>query len=327
MNNTELIGSYIDWAVTRKGNQPLTMYQYKLKLEDLASWIAPASLMEIGGEVLDQWVRREVRNKPNSASTQAKDVTICKGFFDFLMRKGLRRDDPTIDLLAPKIRNKQPRPVSDEIWQAWYAYPHTDPDALLYMGLGYLIGLRRAEITRLTCSHVNPRTLVISNLVRKGGGDDALHPRDMVAVVAQGLPHLLPDDGERWLQLLAHRVRRGSGPLFAWADSQRVDLRKPENVLGDDTLDPQWVYRRINRWARESRLEKWKPHDLRHSCATNLLRCDVPVPLVSRLMDHADIGVTLTRYAKVSGSELRRFVQNQGGQNITPISRFGRQTA
>lgn len=305
MDDRALIDAYVEWAITRKGNERLTMYQYALKLHDFVRFIAPTSVLVADAELVDRWAQR----RPLAASTRAKDKTILSGFFAWLIRRGYCKVDPTVELVAPKIRNQNPRPISDELWSAWYGARHRDDDVLLYMGLGYLAGLRRAEITRLTGEMVNGRSLVISGLRRKGGGDDVIAVRDLVEVVALGLPALLPDGGERFLSALAARARTRS-VLFEWGASQRPEWRKPENVLAPGQVDQQWVYRRIARWARETRLEKWKPHDLRHSFVTNLLRCDVPLALVSRLANHSSFDVT-SRYAKLGGSELRQFVRRQ----------------
>ena len=40
-------------------------------------------------------------------------------------------------------------------------------------------------------------------------------------------------------------------------------------------------------------------HDLRHSAATLLLSKSVPVKVVSEMLNHADVGITLSIYAHV----------------------------
>lgn len=307
MENQQAIDQYIEWLVERKGASSIYGYQSKLKLEDLARWISPVPLLAAEGWLVEDWMHRpnKAGNK-NAPATMNKDLCVAKGFYGYWQRKGLVRSDPTGELLAPKIRNKNPRPISDELWRDWYDAPHADDDALLFTGLGYLCGLRRAEILRVTGDMVAPRTLQISGLRRKGGGEDVLAPRDLVEVVALGLPHLLPDRGLKFLELLAARARRTDGLVFDWRARARPELRRHE--LPSDENDPQWVYKRIKRWARASYLDAYKPHDLRHSFVTNLLRADVPLALVSRLANHSDFATT-SRYARIGGSELRQLVR------------------
>lgn len=321
MDNQQAIDGYVEWLADRKGTSAIYAYQSKLKLEDLARFVAPVPLLDLDGPQIEDWIHRvNRRGEKNAAATMNKDLCVARQFFGHWQRRGLIAVDPTVNLLAPKIRNKNPRPIADELWQAWYNAHHVDQDALLFTGLGYLCGLRRAEILRVRGNMITPRSLVISGLERKGGGEDTLAPQDLVEVIAQGLPHLLPDQGKRFLALLGERARRSDGLLFDWTDAARPELRK--HALPDEENDPQWIYKRIKRWARQARIETYKPHDLRHSFVTNLLRCDMPLPLVSRLSAHSDFAVT-SRYAKIGGSELRQFVRSRRVVEPTLHSRHG----
>jgi integrase len=177
-------------------------------------------------------------------------------------------------------------------------------DALLFVGCGYLLGLRRAEILRLHADHVTPRSLQIGGLERKGGGKDALDVPSLVEVVAVKLPHLLPDQGERWLDLFARRVRRG-GPVFDWYRGSYREARRYTITEGEN--DPQWCYRRIDRWARELGLPTYRPHDLRHGFCTNMLKAGLSLVVVSRLAAHSSVQTTM-RYIATSSSDLRDFL-------------------
>jgi integrase len=47
------------------------------------------------------------------------------------------------------------------------------------------------------------------------------------------------------------------------------------------------------------------PHKLRHSFASIMLANDVPLPMVSELMNHADVGITMKRYGHLEHSKKR----------------------
>ena len=131
---------------------------------------------------------------------------------------------------------------------------------------------------------------------------------NLVGVVADCLPHLLPDQGQRFLDVMRHATKRG-GLLIDW---------RHKSKLGIDVNDPQWAYREITRWNRSAKItERWTPHQLRHGFVTNLLRAGMPIALVSRLANHSDITTTM-RYAKLGGSDLREWramQQPQQSQN------------
>lgn len=46
-------------------------------------------------------------------------------------------------------------------------------------------------------------------------------------------------------------------------------------------------------------------HDCRRTCATRLIRADVPLPTVQKMMGHADIKTTLEHYNWVSDDDMR----------------------
>ena len=54
-------------------------------------------------------------------------------------------------------------------------------------------------------------------------------------------------------------------------------------------------------------------HSLRHSCAVRLLENGVPIEVVSKVLDHADISTTANVYAKVSKSLIKQSVKNLWG--------------
>lgn len=48
-----------------------------------------------------------------------------------------------------------------------------------------------------------------------------------------------------------------------------------------------------------------KPHDLRHTAATLMLRRKVPVEVVSKILGHARVSITLDIYRHVMDNETR----------------------
>lgn len=51
-------------------------------------------------------------------------------------------------------------------------------------------------------------------------------------------------------------------------------------------------------------------HSLRHSCATKLLENGVPIEVVSKVLDHSDISVTMNVYGKITKKCIREAVKN-----------------
>jgi integrase len=184
-----------------------------------------------------------------------------------------------MSLFTPTVRNVNPNPIKDHVWcKLWTPWRLTD-QALLMLGLGAACGLRRGEMAGLRGEQINGDMIV--SFVRKGGGEASLPWRSMLEIQAEGLPNLFSEH-ERFGNVMASL--------------------KPGPVLG--FTDPSEVNKLLGKIARRRQLEQHvHPHMLRHTAATNLLRCDVPVHLVSTLMNHGSITTTM-RYVASGQDQL-----------------------
>jgi len=64
-------------------------------------------------------------------------------------------------------------------------------------------------------------------------------------------------------------------------------------------VHPHAVYKRFVRICRRADLPRIAFHDLRHTCATLLREAGVNVEVVSAMLGHSDIRVTLAVYSHV----------------------------
>lgn len=324
MADRRAIEDFVSWQIQRRGLTPGYAYQCRQKLLSLAAWIGPLGWGELDEALLEQWAWRPRRSgQVGAASTIEKDLVVVSSFYAWLQRRGLAHANPSVEVTHPKVHNAHPSPITDETWRAWYVTPkYIEDDSILFMGLAYLCGLRLAEVLRLSSDHFLTSGQIVGLRV-KGGREETQDVQALVQVVANGLPNLLPDRGDRFLSLLWRRVNAG-GLIFDWTASARSDRR---HELPDGENDPQWIYKRIRKWQRTANprpMMVWRAHKLRHGFVTNLLRCGVPLPLVSVLACHSTPTVTM-RYAKLGSQDLRQFVANQqrgdgwSGNRFSPI--------
>jgi len=224
--------------------------------------------------------QRRGRGGTGSTATQRREITSIRLFYGWALARGHIEANPIALALAPTVHNIQPKPVPDRVWlRAWNA---DMPNGLrTAVGLGYFCGLRRAEIVALDVTQLTDRRIV--GFVRKGGGEDTLQWRTMVEVYEQHLPLL---GAERFLEAIAQSRRVGGKYLTPYRD-------------------PDWM----NRSMRTAGMP-FTPHMLRHSCATNLIRADVPLPIVSRMLNHSSVDITM-RYVKAGGDELKAWLTNR----------------
>jgi site-specific recombinase XerD len=136
------------------------------------------------------------------------------------------------------------------------------------LALLYGCGLRRAELARTRLADLD---LAKESLRVIGKGR-----RDRLVAVVGGVHEAL----ERWVMLRGRRP----GPLFL------ATLRN--GALGLNPLSVGSIRHLCQRRAAAGDLEPFSPHDLRRSCATELLEHDVDLATVSRVLGHADLRTT-----------------------------------
>ncbi len=172
------------------------------------------------------------------------------------------------------------------------------------LGLGYFLGLRRAEIASLKAEHLDTARGMLVGFTRKGGGDDTLPVLELLEVFADRAAPLTEPHGVG---------------LF-WDHLERYS-RQPQGpgglLLG--YTSPDHINQTLKRYLGKLGMAgAFTPHALRHSFVTNLLRCGMPIELVSDLANHSSLNVTM-RYAKLGGG--RRSEWRQSTARVTVAER------
>lgn len=166
-------------------------------------------------------------------------------------------------------------------------------EALVVLALA--TGMREGELLALTWDDVdleNSSVLVRANLVytREGTFREEVksgHSRRRIA-----LPSLAVEALQR------HRVHQAEERLRLGPIWQDVNLVFP-NMFGRFYNVHNWRSKWFYRLLRRAGLPRIRPHDLRHTAATLLLARGVPVKVVSEMLGHANVGITLSIYGHV----------------------------
>lgn len=253
--------------------------------------------------------RARTRNGVGSPATQDRDRIAIMMFFKWLQARGVVSENPGLMVGVPKVRNRMPRAVDDAIWVRLWRSEMADDDRL-WLGLGCFAGLRRREIVSVSPDSVDWRRGMILGMERKGGSEDAVEYEQLAMVLHEGLPSLLPDP-DRWLDLMiAYSIgRRGERCLITF-DTPTTELTRRNLSITDPLVpSPAVINDRLCKVLAGAGLDRrvFSPHALRHTCATNLLRCGVPIEVVSDVLGHHSIDTT-RQYVKSSGrlAEFRR---------------------
>lgn len=290
--NDEVVAEYLTWAEVRARLSPRTLRTYRTTLDAYLKWLGERPLSDIKFDDVEDFGNRHRRGRPPAAATARKDIVCVRQLHEWAHERDLpiRRVSRA---RAPKVIDRNPKPIDDDIWLALWTSPIPTVDRL-WLGLGYFCGLRRIEIVTIGAEAIDFDRGHMS-FVRKGGSTQPIEYVEMIDVVADSLPHLA-ESGREFIGVLHEYARDRVDDEFLYPDA-----------TGNPELDGNRLNKRLYRHlcpVADIPSESVTPHRLRHSCATNLLRAGVEPHFIMDALSHADIGTTM-RYMKTSGQLAR----------------------
>lgn len=190
--DTEVIvrEAHLRWCSDR-GLRPNTILAKRSALQRFERAIAPVHPKDATADHVKRWYE----TVGGLAQHRHCELSHIRQFFSYLQREGHRSDDPTIRLMAPKIRRRLPRPISQaDLTKALQLAPEPLKSWLLF---GALAGLRSCEIAPL---HRDDLILELDDPViyvveGKGGRDRTIpmHPKLLELADLH-----LPESGYLW---------------------------------------------------------------------------------------------------------------------------------
>lgn len=220
--------------------------------------------VDADAEQVTEWIGRN--RSQRSAITVASDLSKVRAFYRWALAAGLRADDPTILIKAPRRPRRQPRPITDaQYWRLVDAATSLELRAMLL--LAGLAGLRVHEVAKMHGRDIDhdARTLTVTG---KGGHRHTVpvHP-EILAVAA--------------------RMPRGY-----WFPSQR-----------SRHLGGREVSQRIRLHMIACRVPG-TPHALRHYFCTELVDRGADLRVVQELARHSQLSTT-AQYVGVADTRKR----------------------
>jgi integrase/recombinase XerD len=289
VSNATLIESFLDMMSAERGASANTIAAYRRDLLDFAGRI------DVKRAARDD-VRKYLAGLTKAgiaASSQARKLSALRQFFGFLYTEGIRKEDPTSAIDAPKRTRPMPKILTrDDVEILIAAARERDgPEGirlLCIVEMLYAAGLRVSELAGLPLASVRGKDGFI--IVRGKGRKERLAPlnpsaRNAIKAYLDARDAFLPKDGQ-------------SKFLFP--------SRSAEGCL---------TRRRIHQMLKEVALkanidpEKLSPHVLRHAFATHLVEGGADLRSVQTMLGHADIATTQI-YTHVAGDRLKQTVQS-----------------
>jgi integrase/recombinase XerD len=287
-DNATLIETFLDMMGAERGSGANTIAAYR---RDLLDFAGRADLRAAGRDDIRGFLAALQDMAP---STQARKLSALRQFYGFLYAEGIRSDDPTQTLEAPRARRPLPKILSTDDLDRMLAMAAQDqtPEGLrltLMLEMLYGGGLRVSELAGMKLAQVKTNEGFIR--VTGKGNKERLTPlsdaaRAALAAYLAVRDEFVPrhDQNNRYLF-----VSRGEDGYL----TRRRFHQLLKDLAAKSGIDPAKV----------------SPHVLRHAFATHLVEGGADLRSVQTLLGHADIATTQI-YTHVARDHLSRVVQS-----------------
>ncbi|WP_105440289.1 site-specific tyrosine recombinase XerD [Neorhizobium sp. T25_13] len=293
------IEAFLEMMSAERGAAGNTLSSYERDLEDLQSFLAAGNVSALTAQSANlSAYLAHLGAQGFAASSQARKLSAMRQFYKFLYAEGLRGDDPTAILDAPKKGRSLPKIMSEDdvtrlldLAAKEAAEPGPDQLARLRMlallELLYATGMRVSELVSLPVKVLDQEGRFL--IIRGKGNKERLVPLSRSAIAALG-----PYGQARQASL----AKTGDSPwLFPSAGKEGY---LPRQVFARDLKGLA---------ARAGlRTAAISPHVMRHAFASHLLQNGADLRVVQELLGHSDISTTQI-YTHVLEERLRELVQ------------------
>lgn len=260
---------------------------YARDLEQLRVWLTAndrGQLPVFSERDLQDYIAH--RHTDSRATSSNRRLSVFRRFGRYLVRQGLRADDPTARLRAARTPERFPKSLSEQQVEALLAAPRVETplglrDRAMLETL-YACGLRVSELVSLKTVEVGLNEAVLRVI---GKGDK----ERLVPLGEEAMSWLTRYLGQARSELLKGRA---CDELFVTARGQGMTR--------------QMFWSLIKRHARAADIHApLSPHTLRHAFATHLLNHGADLRVVQMLLGHADISTTQI-YTHVARERLKQ---------------------
>lgn len=276
-----VVDRFLDVLWMEQGLAVNSRAAYRSDLLHLARWLEGQGrpLAEARDDELRGYLSKRVgrSGKPQerglSARSQARLLSTLRRFYGFLVREGLRSDDPAALLESPRLPRALPKSLAEDQVDGLLMQPSCDsPQGLrdqAMLELMYASGLRVSELVRLRHGQANIDHGVV-HILGKGGAE-----------------RLVPM-GETAMLAIREYLRHGRPVLSDGKPSEFLFLTE-RGV----PMTRQHFWRLIKRYSAQAGISPApSPHTLRHAFATHLLDHGADLRAVQTLLGHRDLSTT-----------------------------------
>jgi len=215
---------------------------------------------------------RDLQRQGLSPRSSARALSALRGFYENLVSTGERADNPSVNLLPPKLWKPLPKVLSESEIESLLAAPDVDTPLGLrdraMLELLYATGLRVSELVGLQLPQLR---LDVGFLVAFGKGS-----KERVVPVGE--------QAEHWTRRYLRDIR----PDLAQGRHLAVFVNKD-----GQSMSRVGFWKNLKGYGLKAGIRaSISPHVLRHSFATHLLEHGADLRAVQTMLGHVDISTT-----------------------------------
>lgn len=291
------VEAFLEMLSAERGAAVNTLASYERDLDDVADFLSnrKVSLGAATREDLAAYLS-DLARRGFQPTSQARRLSAMRQFYKFLYSEGLRGDDPTAILDAPKKSRPLPKVLSVEDVTGLLSLAEKEAELdgpeqparirrLALIELLYATGMRVSELVSLPVKVLTQEGRFL--LVRGKGNKERLVPLSRTAIEALA----------RYGRIRASDPAHADSPFLFPASSREGHL--PRQVFARDLKD---LAVRAGLSANAV-----SPHVLRHAFASHLLGNGADLRAVQELLGHSDISTTQI-YTHVLDERLQQLV-------------------
>ncbi len=261
-----------DYLQFEKQYSSHTLDSYERDLNQFQDWLKNNQCEDItlaDNLHIRNWVAGLHRQGIGSKTLQRK-LSSLRSFYNFLIRKRLLKNNPAVDIRAPKSASKLPDTLDTDSLSQLLNIP---ADSILairdraIMELFYSSGLRLSELVNLNLDSIDFQEKSLRAIGK--GNKERLLPIGSKAVEA----------------------------LLCWISERNTIANHDETALfvskRGNRISTRSIQQRLSYWRKKQGLSQHiHPHKLRHSFASHILESSGDLRAVQELLGHADISTT-----------------------------------
>ncbi|MBA3322090.1 MAG: site-specific tyrosine recombinase XerD [Pyrinomonadaceae bacterium] len=279
-----LILDYLSYLEVEKGLSINTLQSYGQDLRELREWAMTCgkTINELKEREISDWSKNLGRGKLQPKSVVRK-ISTTRGFYKYLLRDGLIKVDPTVNITNPQAKYSLPKFLTESEVEVLLNAPDINTlegirDRTI-LELLYATGLRVSELTNLEVNDLSLERGLL-NCIGKGSKQRII-PLGRSAIT--------------WLK----KYERVRSHLLGRHSTNKLFIKEK-----GEGISRQAVWKMTSNYSLLVGLVHVSPHILRHSFATHLMQRGADSRSVQSLLGHSDITTTQT-YTHITNINLK----------------------